>query len=266
MNTFRVTKSLLLAGMIFSSPLIFAAEDGKFGFSLGAFFSDMDTRTRIDSKSDLIGFETSMEDDLGLDSSENVFRFDGYYRFNDRHRMDASVFSFSRSGASTITTDLQWGDRFFTFDTNLDTTFDLDVYKASYTYSFLVRDKGYLGVSAGLYVADINLEVTNLDDQSESESSDVTAPLPVIGLRGEYRINDKWSLRGSSEFFFIDIDEIKGALFDLYVGIDYQIFENVALGAGVNSVKIDVDADGSHIVGALDWKYDGALVYLKFDF
>jgi len=265
-NTNRLTTLGVMALSLSMLTGEVTAEDQKWGFKFGFFTTDLDTTTQLDSNGGSIGLDTDFEDDLGLDSSEDVFRIDGYYKFNDRHRIDYSYFDLSRSGSGTLQTEINFGDQTFTIDSLIETTFDLEIYKAAYTYSLLTRESYYLGVSGGLYVADFDLGLESLESPLETEAAELTAPLPVLGLRGEYEFNDKWTLQGSMEFFFLEFDDSKGTLSDLYVGLDYQLFASTALGIGYNTAALDVDLDGERTIGAIDWSYDGALVYLKFDF
>ena len=241
-----------------------SVEGDRFSLSLGMFFTDRDTETQLDGTTGS-GTPTDLENDLGLDSSDNVFRLDGYYRFNDRHRIDFSVFDLSRSSSKQIQRDIQWGDRLFALDTVVDSDFDLTIYKAAYTYVFMPRDEGYLGATIGLYTADTKVSLSE-QNLGQAEVGDVTAPLPVIGLRGEYEFADKWTFRASGEFFFIEYEDIDGSLVDLYAGLDYSVTDSISVGLGVNSVALDVDASQSSFQGSLDWKYTGGLLFLKFDF
>ncbi|MGI9203578.1 MAG: hypothetical protein ACR2Q3_06190, partial [Woeseiaceae bacterium] len=188
-----------------------------------------------------------------------------YYRFNTRHRIDFSVFDLSRDATGTIDRSIQFRDEIFDVDSTIATDLDLTIYKAAYTYSFMVRDEGYLGVTAGLYVisTDISLRESNT---GQFEAEDLTAPLPVIGLRGIYQLSPRLTLRGSGELFAIEFDNVDGTLFDFYVGLDYYFHENFAVGLGYNNVSLDVDADGSEFKGALDWTYDGALLNVQYSF
>ena len=79
-------------------------------------------------------------------------------------------------------------------------------------------------------------------------------------------MSEKWTLRGSAEVFAIEYGDFSGSLYDLYAGIDYQITNHVALGAGVNLVNINVGVEKPNLDGDLDWRYDGGLLFLKFDF
>lgn len=256
---------LLVLPLVFSADLALA-EDQNWGFSLGAFITDFDTTTNFDSSQGSVGFDTDFEEDLGLDDSDNVFRFDAYYKFNSRHRLDASVFDLSRNGSGILTSEIEFGDKVFEVNSLVETDFDLSVFKVAYSYSLIDGEAGYLGLSGGLYVADAEIALTGVATGFETESASVTAPLPVVGFRGEYQLNDRWTLRGSTEFFFLEFEDFSGSLFDLYGAIDYQLFENVAVGVGANLVELDVDTDGERFIGAFDWKYSGANIYLKFDF
>jgi len=255
-----------VAALFISAPAAAAAlaEGDRFSVSLGIFFTDRDTETRLDGTTEN-GTITDLETDLGLRASDSVFRFDSYYRFNDRHRIDFSIFDLSRTSSKQIQRDIQWGDRLFAIDTAIDADFDLSIYKAAYTYSFMQRDKGYLGATFGIYTADTKISLSE-QNLGQAEIGDITAPLPVIGLRGDYKINDKWTFRGSGEFFFVEFDNIDGSLVDLYAGLDYSLTDSMSVGLGFNSVNLNVDASKSSFQGSLDWKYAGGLLFLKFDF
>ena len=73
-------------------------------------------------------------------------------------------------------------------------------------------------------------------------------------------------MQASGELFFLEYDDFDGLLFDVFVGLDFDISKNVAVGIGVNSVRMDIGIAQDDLNGELDWEYDGALAYLKFDF
>jgi len=150
-------------------------------------------------------------------------------------------------------------------DTTVDSDFDLAIYKLAYTWSFMRRDKGYLGLTAGLYIADFG---TRLEAEATGslESYSLTAPLPVFGLRGQYDFTEKLSFRASGEIFAIEYDAYNGSLYDIYAGLDFQFFKHVAIGVGINAVKINIGVSKERFDGDIDWRYDGGMVFFKFDF
>jgi len=255
----------IAATLLLGSPTTAMADDENFSVSLGIFLTNRDSETRVDGSIPNSGTPVDLENDLGFDKSDTVFRLDGYYRFNDKHRIDFSVFDLSRSASKQIQTEIDWNDTIYPIDTAVDASLDLAIYKLAYTWSFMQRDSGYLGLTAGLYTADIG---TSLSAESigRSSSSGFTAPLPVVGLRGQYDLSERWSLRGSAEIFAIEYGDFSGSLYDLYASVDYQVTDHVALGAGVNLVNINVGVNKPNLDGDLDWRYDGGLLFLKIDF
>jgi hypothetical protein len=242
-----------------------ANDDERFSASLGVFITDRNSETSIDGSASNEGTEVDLEGDLGLDPSNTVFRIDAYFKFNERHRFDFSWFDLSREATKQIQRDIEWNDTVFPIDTTLESNFDLDIYKAAYTWSFLRRDRGFLGATVGVYVMDFTTMLEG-DLIGLREVADITAPLPVFGLRGEYDLSERWSFRGSAEVFVFEYEDWDGNLLDVYLGLDYQLFEKVALGVGVNGVTMDLAVSRQFFSGDVDWGYAGALLFLKFDF
>lgn len=242
-----------------------SADFDRFSVSLGVFFADRDTRTSVDGDIPGSGTDVDLENDLGFNKSDSVFRFDGYFRFNEKHRLDISAFDLSRTGSKQITEEFVWKDTLYPVDVLVNASLDLSIYRLAYTWSFMRRDNGYLGASAGVYVADIGTSIA-AESIGRSSSGGVTAPLPVFGLRGQYDFSEKWSFRGSAEIFAIEYGDYSGTLYDVYAGLDYQLFEHAAIGVGINSVDIGVDITKPNFNGDLNWRYSGGLLFFKFDF
>jgi hypothetical protein len=241
-----------------------ADDDTKFSLSLGVFFTDRNNTTRVDGTG-MDGTPVDLEEDLGLDRSDSVFRIDGYYRFNTKHRLDFSVFDLSRTASKDIEEEIDWNDTIFPIDTTVNSDFDLTIYKLAYTWSFMRRDKGFLGLTAGLYIADFGTRL-EAEEIGALESASLTAPLPVIGLRGQYDFTEKLSFRASAEIFALEYEEYSGSLYDIYAGLDYQFFKHVAIGIGFNAVELNVGVTKDKFNGDIDWRYDGGLLFFKFDF
>ena len=264
-RTSLIVLSVALAFTWVPAAVAQSADSEKFSVSLGVFITDRDTQTRLDGTVPGDGTDVDVENDLGFDASDSVFRIDGYYRFNEKHRLDFSWFDLSRTASKQIQKDIEWDGEIYPIDTLINASFDLNIYKVAYTWSFMRREKGYLGASIGLYVADTGHSIA-ADAIGQSSNQGVTAPLPVIGLRGQYDFAEKWSLRGSAEIFAFDSGDFSGSLHDLYAGIDYQAFQNLAIGVGINSVGFDLDVTKTNFIGKLDWRYDGGLLFFKFNF
>jgi hypothetical protein len=231
---------------------------------LGAFITDRESNTRFDSDAG-DGTEIDMEDDLGLESSTNVARLGGYVWLGRRHRLDGAYFDLSRSASIPIQETIDFGDETFVIDTVLNTEADLTIVKADYTFAVLAKDRGFLGVTAGLYIAESGFALSQ-PTLGRAESEDVTAPLPLFGLQGDYAVNDRITLRGAMQWFAFETDELDGRLTDFYVGADYGFGQRMAVGLAYNRVSMNIGAaeDGG-FEGRIDWGYDGFLLYFKVD-
>lgn len=52
----------------------------------------------------------------------------------------------------------------------------------------------------------------------------------------------------------------------MYAGVDYKLSESGAIGLGLNSVKMDIGVEKNNLNGAVDWRYDGAILFYKYGF
>ena len=255
----------LLAGCFLATSLAAEPDSERSGIALGVFITDRNTTGRVDSATLGLGTTINFENDLGLDGSGTVARLDGYYRFQPRHRIDYAIFDLSRDATATIDEEIQFRDEIFDINSTISSEFDLTIYKAAYTYSLLMRDDGYLGVTGGLFTLSSDVSLTE-SNTGQFDAEDLTAPLPVVGLRGNYQLMPRLVLRGSAELFAVEFDDIDGRLVDFHIGLDYYFRDNFALGLAYNAVSINVDADGSDFKGALDWDYDGVLLSILYTF
>ncbi len=240
-------------------------ESDRISLSLGVFLTERGTYTRLDGEVPGSGTEVDSEHDLGFDKADSVFRIDGAYRFTEKHRIDFSAFDLSRSSSKHIEQDIVWDGTLYPVDVLINANLDLQIYKLSYTWSFMLRERGFLGVSGGVYVADIGTSIA-ADSVGLSSSHATTAPLPVIGLRGQYDISENWSFRGSAEIFAFEYGDYDGSLYDLYAVVDYELTDHVSIGGGVNSVRMNIGVMKNSFYGDLDWRYTGGLLFFKFDF
>src|SRR5262245_7714129 len=186
---------------------------------IGTFITDRNTSARVDSDSGNPGTDVDLEGDLGLKASTSVMRAGGYFWISARQRLDLSYFDLSRSASRKIDETINFDDKTFLINTTVSSSNHLTITKLDYTFSFLNKDKGFLGVTGGLYVMQTRLSLSE-PTLGTASSEGLTAPLPVIGLRGDYAINDRWTLRGAFQWFGISLDTVSGHLTDTYAGVD----------------------------------------------
>ncbi len=238
----------------------------KWMIRLGAYVIDgADTQVSVNSPFG-IGTSIDYQRDLGGEDADTIPRIDGYYRFNERHRIDFTAFSIDRKGERTLALDLNIGDVNYTANETVNSDIKYTLYKIGYNYSFYHSPKVELSLSAGLNVTKYDLKFTN-SDGSKLETAGVTVPLPMFGLRMGYAITPKWSFRYVSEAFFIEIDDaLKGALLNYELSTEYKIFKNFALGIGLARIGLDVDVNDNDWKGSVSDGYRGYNVFGTFYF
>jgi hypothetical protein len=202
---------------------------------------------------------------LGLEASTSVARAGAYFWLSRRQRLDLSYFDLSRSASRVINRTINFDDKVYQINTVVSSENKLTITKLDYTFAFLTRENWFVGVNAGLYVASTRLSL-NEPSLGVFESEGLTAPLPVIGFRGDYGINDRWTLRGNFQWFGLETGDYGGHLTDTYVGVDYGFGKRFAVGLAYDKVGMKVEANKSDLKGSLDWAYDGWLLYFKTDF
>ena len=246
----------------------------RFSINLGAYFMSSDTDIRVDDADGLdLGTNIDLEDTFGFDD-ESVFRLEGAWRFFPRHKLRLMYFASNRRSHDELEEDIDFNGTTFPVAAEVNAKFDFDIIELAYEYEFLHRDNLELGVSIGIH----NVGVKMALDASISaggagasgslhEDVDTDAPLPVVGLRGTWRMGGNFYLQAHAQYFQLKFDAYDGSLQDYQAGVLWQFTPHFGVGAAYNlfdtTVKVD---DGGHFIGRLDWAYDGAQVYVRAAF
>jgi hypothetical protein len=268
-TTIKIKKSafFIILSMMFcfiSSDNLLAAEKDvseleTVKLNLGAFIPFFNTELRVDSTTQGQGTDLDLEDRLGLDEEITEFRVDGYIRFFDRHRLQLGYYKLSRSAAAQLIPPFQFGD--INFDgVQVFTDTDVNIYEASYMYSFLQNDRLELAGTLGAQTVDIDVSITG-NGGLVTEPASVVGPLPVIGLDLTYKFTSDLQLTSRVQFFTLEVDEYDGTLVDFRAALEYMFWENFGLGVGYNMFYIDVEVDGSRFLGDVDYKFQGVNVF-----
>ena len=228
--------------------------------------SRSNTQVSLNSSTGGIGTTIDYQRDLGGDSGDTIPRLDAYYRFNNKHRLDFTIFSVNRKGSTTLAIDIDFGDKSFNVGETVLSEIDYELYKVDYSYSFYHSTKVELSFSAGLNIT--SYDVTLQDDSGgKFESAGVTVPLPMFGLRMGYAISPKWYVRFMSEMFFIEIEDVfRGGLLTTELNTEYRILKNFAIGAGFARIGLDVEVFDDDWTGKVIDSYNGITLFGTFYF
>jgi hypothetical protein len=241
-------------------------EDARVEVRIGSqTFTKLSTRLRLDSETLGIGTELELEDDLAVEDNTGVARLDGVLRFGRRHAFTMSYYDITREGTRSISETIQIGDSVFPINAAVTTEFEQEIIKAAYRFRFLEKDRGNLAFSAGLHVMNFATSLRTPNNLI-SEQNETTAPLPVIGLQGAYKLGGKWNLNGSVELFDVQTGDLQGTFSDFIVGVEHQTFDRFAFGFALNRLGLGFEAGDEDFSGRLDIDFDAGLLYVKGHF
>jgi hypothetical protein len=131
----------------------------RFGIAVGAFFPKLDTVIRVDDADGNLGTTIDFETSLGMDKSNNLPTIRGYYRFNEKHRINFGYFDLERSGLGVSDVEIRFGDVTFPANLPLNSFFDIEVFDLSYGYTLIHTEKWDLEASVGLSLQKIGIGI-----------------------------------------------------------------------------------------------------------
>lgn len=249
------------------------ASNETFKINLGGMFvSDFETDLQMGQKGIPLGAKINTKDQLGMQSETAVFRADAYYRFNDTHSLGLSYYSVKSDSSKYVPGTIEWnGDTIS--DAQIQSYFDMTIYELYYGYSFYHNPDIELELTAGLHVMEISLglsaqgTVNGVPNEGVDSAASVTAPLPVFGFKGVYYILPKTlSVTYAAQYFFIQIDEYKGAFVSNMINLEYQFAEHFGAGVGFSANTLGLKrTQGGTTVDATN-TLNGVLAYLSFSY
>ena len=245
----------------------------RFAVNVGSFFANLDTKVRLDATDGSLGTGIDFEQDLGLDDTQTRIMAGGYWRFFKRHRLDVSYFDLDRSGDSSSTVNISFGDEVFQADLPLTAFLDIEVFNLGYSYSILFDEKKELAVGLALSFQDLTagLQGTVAGQPLEvSESSSVLAPLPTFTGRFSYAITPKWIVDTNIGYFTIEVDsggdELSGDIIAGNAGVRWQLLKHFNLGLMYQFFVVDVNTKNETKQLTVEYDYFGPVLFAGWSF
>lgn len=268
----------LFAAMLFSLALAgpAAAQDAsllerRLQLSAGGFLLQTDVKARLNgaaSRSTDVDFDES----LGLGDDATRVRLDALWRMTPTHRLRLLYFDNENAARSTLEQDIRWGDTLYRAGATLDARYEFAIYELAYEYAFVHTPDAEIAATIGVHYLDLSLRLagsaSTLDangsvvaSQFQSVDSSVPAPLPVLGLRGMWRVAPRTYIDGLAQFFKVSGD-IDGRIYDLRAGATYMFTPHVGAGLGYNVFEVRADVGTSDFRGRLQMGYSGLVLYV----
>ena len=245
----------------------------RVGLNVGAFFANLDTTVRVGGTGGLIGTEISFEQDLGLDDTTTRIMAEGYWRFFKKHKLTFSYFNLDRSGDSSSTVNIRFGDNTFQADLPLQAFLDIEVFNLGYSYSVLFDEKKELAFGLALSFQDIGIGLRGTvagQPLEFGETESVLAPLPTFTARFAYAITPKWIVSTNIGYFTIDLgsagDELSGDVIAGNVGVNWQLLQHFNLGLLYQWFDVDVKTERKQRQSSIEYTYNGPVLFFGTSF
>jgi hypothetical protein len=243
-----------------------------FHLELGTFIVNTDTTLRLDGEAGEQGTQIDWEKNFG-EGDVYRFRLDGYWRFGERHKLRALVFSSSRSGSRTFDDDISWGGETFPASATIEGKVKFSIYELAYEYAFMRRESYELAASIGVHYTDYRVSLATTVtgdggaiDRHIEKAGSVGAPLPVIGVRGTWLLSPTFSIDASGQFFSLTYGDIEGNLQDYRVVLNWQPKSWGGVGVGYDHFSVNVDVDSNNFSGKMNWAYHGPMIFYSVSF
>jgi hypothetical protein len=244
----------------------------RFVASLGTFIVSTDLTAELNGQS-IKNPDVNFHDTLGVGGDFTRARLDFLWRINPRHHIRLLIFKNDNTYNRVIDKPLAWGDYTFQANATIKTKFNFDVYELGYEYAFLRGPTYEVGATAGIHMLDMKLALSgdaSITDASghvasatfSTKTSNLPAPLPVIGLRAGWSIAPNWYLEAQGQIFKFKLEGYDGTWSDLRAGVTWMFSRHFGVGAGYDRFHINVDISKSAFSGNLTTGYSGAQAFV----
>ncbi len=247
----------------------------RFVVSLGAYLPSVSTHMAFSTQV-RNGTNVNLENRLGLTPNTQSVDAAASWRISNHNFLEFQYFAFGRNSTKQITDSISWGDVVYPVGARLQASDHLEYYGVTYRYYIWRNPSWELGAGIGVdgLFLTTHLAVQTTGDGSlvESDSApkktDIVAPLPVIGISGDWQFVPRLLIKGAVQYMYInDISGIGAHLTDVALGVEWYPLHHLGLGAVYHYVGVTVDqtkTDGEKVNVA--YTIQGPALYLTGTF
>lgn len=258
---------LLVAGLFAGSA---QAQEGmipggteELKINLGGILTTNNTSVRIDGARR--GTEFDLENLAGVKDDVSTFYGSGTWRFAPNHRLSLTGFVVDRDHSKSIDREITIGDVVIPINTNLATEAKSSFFIVDYQYSFVRNESMELAGILGLYSANFKYKFT-ANNPIVNIDKDTTAPLPLIGLSGDFFLTPRWTVSAFFQGMKFKVSNVDGSAYHAGVTTDYMFTRNWGVGIGYQVADVEADVTKSNYNGRIAWRMDGYFAYVQARF
>jgi hypothetical protein len=227
------------------------------------------TTVIIPGPNGIAGTSLDFSNTLGGNSTNDAFRVDALWRFNEKHAAQFAWYRVAFSGQNTLQEQINVGDTSIGAGASTNSSLSFNMYRAMYQYSFYRNDQVELAVIPGLYLAKTNFMLaasgnitangTPVTSGFSQTNENITLPLPSVGVLANYQITPKLLTQIRTDFFYLKIGNFEGSMMEFYAGLEYRLLKQFGLGAAYDRLVVNAQSNSSNgFTADMNWN----LLYL----
>lgn len=249
----------------------------RFVFDLGGFIVSSNIDGSLSGSANADNQHLDFNKTFGTNADQTRVRADFLWRITARQSVRFSYFSDSVTRTRTLDQDIPWGDYTFLAAAQATAQTKFNIYQGTYEFAFLKERDYKVALAAGIHVDDLtiklagNASVTMPDGTVQSagystKSNSLTAPLPVVGLGGEWAATPHLYVDASAQFFGYRYQGIDGNWSILWAGATWMFNHHFGAGLAYDRFQTNLDLSKGSFSGRLNFGYQGVVLYVKGGF
>lgn len=252
----------------------------RFNLDLGTFVVASNLNGSLRGTANTSDQNVNFDKQFGTDADQTRWRADFLWRITQRQHLRFMYFDNDIHKTRTIDRNLEWGDYTFVVGGQVTAEQKFRVIELNYEWAFLRQDNYAVVASGGIHFDDLTLKLsgnasltvnTPMGPMEQAatfttKQSSVPAPLPVLGVRGDWAVSDHVYLDASGQVFGLSYKGINGNWSDLRAGAAWMFNHHIGIGVGYDRFATHVDVSKGSFNGRLNVGYQGALIYVRGGF
>lgn len=241
----------------------------RFKVTAGAFFPVNNTEVEVNGTNGRIGTDIDFERDLGFNTNTASFFGTFEWRASRRSRFNLEYFYLKRNASKTLQKEIEFKDHTYPIDARVSSFLDNQMIRFAYGYAIISKPKYELGLLIGAHVmlADVGIRLeANTQELQYHDAVNFTAPLPDIGIWGEFVLGKKVGLYANINYFALTIDDIDGRIISYNLSVLYNVYKDFSLTAGYTGLNFRLDVTRPKIDGFFKWGYNGPTIAATYSF
>jgi len=190
---------------------------------------------------------------LDASESQSTDLLNFRWRYSKNWSFQGSFWKIDSESERTLTEDFELLDQVFLAGSSVRSGLDTSIARLFWGRSFFRKPSTDWGVGLGVHWLDIDvfLEEEILVPPGDPpipdhhESSSVSGPLPNLGIWYMHSWSPKWVVTTRLDWLDVTYEEISGNMYDLSVGVNYQMSDHFGIGLALNAFKLDIRVDST---------------------